>query len=239
MMSEPFSATVLTLFPEAFPGVLGASLIGRALKQQKWQLETLDIRAFSHHKHASVDDTPAGGGPGMVLRPDVAAMAIDSVTDKNRPLIHLSPRGKPLTQTRVRELAAGPGMVLFCSRFEGLDQRVIDGRDMEEISIGDYVLAGGELAAQVLIEACVRLLPGVLGDMMSTHEESFEGDLLEYPQYTRPRVWEDQQIPEVLLSGDHGRIARWRREAAIGLTKRVRPDLMDRARHRSKDDEHH
>ncbi|PHR51155.1 MAG: tRNA (guanosine(37)-N1)-methyltransferase TrmD [Robiginitomaculum sp.] len=227
-MTEPFRATVLTLFPDAFPGTLGASLIGRALKQQKWQLETLDIRTFSHHKHRSVDDTPAGGGPGMVLRPDVAAMAIDSVERFDRPLIHLSPRGKPLTQSRVRELAAGSGMVLFCSRFEGLDQRVIDSRQMEEISIGDYVLAGGEIAAQVLIEACVRLIPGVLGAQQSIVEESFEGNLLEYPQYTRPRVWEDNEVPEVLLSGDHGRIARWRRDAATSLTKRVRPDLVDK-----------
>ncbi|VAV90226.1 tRNA (guanine(37)-N(1))-methyltransferase [hydrothermal vent metagenome] len=238
-MKSPFSTTVLTLYPEAFPGVLGVSVIGRALAQKKWQLETLDIRSFSDMKHASVDDTTAGGGPGMVLRPDVAAMAIDSVTRDSRPLIHLSPRGKPLTQARVHELANGPGMVLFCSRFEGLDQRVIEARDMEEISIGDYVLAGGEVAAQVLIEACVRLIPGVLGALASIEEESFEQGLLEHPQYTRPRVWEEKQIPKVLLSGDHQRIARWRRDAATDLTKRVRPDLMDRLAKQESDDEHH
>jgi tRNA (guanine37-N1)-methyltransferase len=238
-MPDPFTATVLTLYPEAFPGVLGVSIIGRALEQQKWQLETLDIRAFSDHKHASVDDTTAGGGPGMVLRPDVAAACIDSVQRNSRPLIHLSPRGKPLTQARLHELASGPGIVLFCSRFEGLDQRVIDGRDMEEISIGDYVLAGGEVAAQVLIEACVRLIPGVLGAAASIEEESFEQGLLEHPHYTRPRVWEQKNIPEVLLSGDHQRIARWRRNAAQELTKKVRPDLWDQVRTRREDDEHH
>ncbi len=238
-MDTPFTATVLTLFPEAFPGVLGASLIGRALEKKKWQLETLDIRSFSDHKHASVDDTTAGGGPGMVLRPDVAAMAIDSVARNDRPLIHLSPRGKPLTQARVRELANGPGIVLFCSRFEGLDQRVIETRNMEEISIGDYILAGGEVAAQVLIEACVRLIPGVLGALASVDEESFETGLLEYPHYTRPRVWEEKEIPKVLLSGDHGRIARWRHDAAKEITKRVRPDLWADAKNRKSDDEHH
>lgn len=226
-MSTPFFVTVLTLFPEAFPGTLDVSVIGKARKDSKWHLEVLDIRDFSHHKHRSVDDTPAGGGPGMVLRPDVAAAAIDSVACSKRPLIHLSPRGKPLTQQRVKELASGPGLVLFCSRFEGLDQRVIDGRSMEEISIGDYVLAGGEVAAQVLTEACVRLQPGVLGAEASTDEESFEGHLLEYPQYTRPRVWEDRPIPEVLLGGDHGAVARWRRQQAEETTRRVRPDLLD------------
>lgn len=224
-MSTPFSVTVFTLFPEAFPGILDVSVIGNARKDSKWSLQVLDIRDFSHHKHRSVDDTPAGGGPGMVLRPDVAATAIDSIERQNRPLIHLSPRGRPLTQDRVKELAAGPGLVLFCSRFEGLDQRVIEGRDMEEISIGDYVLAGGEVAAQVLTEACVRLLPGVLGADASTDEESFEQGLLEYPQYTRPRVWEGEQIPQVLLGGDHGAVARWRQAQAEETTRRVRPDL--------------
>ncbi len=226
-MSASFNTTVLTLYPDAFPGVLGASLIGRALKQKKWQLETLDIRAFSHHKHASVDDTPAGGGPGMVLRPDVAAAAIDAVDLNGRPLIYLSPRGKPLTQAMVHGLAAGPGLVLFCGRFEGLDQRVIEARKMIEVSIGDFVLAGGEVAAQALIEACVRLRPGVLGAEESTDEESFEGGLLEYPHYTRPRVWEGLETPPVLLSGDHGAVAQWRRHEAIKITRARRPDLWD------------
>ncbi len=228
-MSTPFTATVLTLYPDAFPGVLGASLIGRALSMKKWQLETLDIRSFSHHKHASVDDTPAGGGPGMVLRPDVAAAAMDAVDLKGRPLIYLSPRGKPLTQAMVREYAAGPGLVLFCGRFEGLDQRVIEAREMVEISVGDFVLAGGEVAAQAMIEACVRLLPGVLGAAESTDEESFEGGLLEYPHYTRPRIWEGRETPPVLLSGDHGAVAKWRRDEAIKITRARRPDLLGRA----------
>ncbi len=228
-MSTPFTATVLTLYPDAFPGVLGASLIGRALSEKKWQLETLDIRSFSHHKHASVDDTPAGGGPGMVLRPDVAAAAMDAVDLKGRPLIYLSPRGKPLTQAMVREYAAGPGLVLFCGRFEGLDQRVIEAREMVEISVGDFVLAGGEVAAQAMIEACVRLLPGVLGAAESTDEESFEGGLLEYPHYTRPRIWEGRETPPVLLSGDHGAVAKWRRDEAIKITRARRPDLLGRA----------
>ena len=228
-MSTPFNTTVLTLYPDAFPGVLGASLIGRALTQKKWQLETLDIRSFSHHKHASVDDTTAGGGPGMVLRPDVAATAMDAVDLKGRPLIYLSPRGKPLTQAMVREYAAGPGLVLFCGRFEGLDQRVIEAREMVEISVGDFVLAGGEVAAQAMIEACVRLLPGVLGAAESTDEESFEGGLLEYPHYTRPRIWEGRETPPVLLSGDHGAVAKWRRDEAIKITRARRPDLLVRA----------
>lgn len=232
----PWTASVLTLFPEAFPGPLGVSLIGTAAKDGKWALETVDIREFSRHKHRSVDDTPAGGGAGMVLRPDVAAEAIDTVQSRwqgeKRPLIYLTPRGRPLSQSRVREWADGPGVVLFCGRFEGLDQRVIEGREMEEVSVGDAVLAGGEAPAQVLIEACVRLLPGVLGDPMSAEDESFEGDLLEYPHYTRPRVWEDREIPEVLLSGHHGRIEAWRREEAEEITKRRRPDLWDRYKRR-------
>ena len=206
--------------------MLGVSLIGRALAQKKWQLETLDIRRFSHHKHASVDDTPAGGGPGMVLRADVAAAAIDAVALNGRPLIYLSPRGKPLTQAMVRDYAAGPGLVLFCGRFEGLDERVIAARKMEEVSVGDFVLAGGEVAAQALIEACVRLLPGVLGAAESAHEESFEDGLLEYPHYTRPRVWEGREIPPVLLSGDHGAVAQWRRAEAERITRARRPDLL-------------
>jgi len=226
-----FTASVLTLFPDAFPGPLGVSLIGTAQKKGLWALETVDIRKFSRHKHASVDDTPAGGGAGMVLRPDVAAAAIDAVDASHaeeRPRIYLTPRGRPLSQSRVRELAAGPGVVVFCGRFEGLDERVIKTRQLEEISVGDAVLAGGEAAALCLIEACVRLIPGVLGDPASAEEESFEGDLLEYPLYTRPRVWEDEEIPEVLLSGDHGRVALWREEMAKKATKERRPDLWER-----------
>jgi tRNA (guanine37-N1)-methyltransferase len=228
----PFIATALTLYPDAFPGPLGVSLLKTAQENGLWALETVDIRSFSRHKHASVDDTPAGGGPGMVLRPDVAADAIDSVDRRSRPLIHLTPRGRPLSQTMVREWAGGPGVIVFCGRFEGLDQRVIEARDMVEVSVSDAVLAGGEAAALVLIEACVRLIPGVLGKIASTEEESFEGDLLEYPHYTRPRVWEDRDIPEVLLSGDHGRIARWRKEQAEEITRQRRPDLWARYQRR-------
>ncbi len=225
-----WQASVLTLFPEAFPGVLGASIIGGAQKSGIWALETVDIRDFSVNRHRTVDSPPSGGGPGMVLKPDVAAKAIDSVASSSesfegRPLIYLTPRGKPLTQKRVRELASGPGLIVFCGRFEGLDQRVIESRQMEEISIGDYVLAGGEVAAQVLIEACVRLLPGVLGDAQSASEESFEDGLLEYPLYTKPREFEDRAIPEVLLSGDHKKIATWRRQKSEEITKARRPDL--------------
>ncbi len=230
--APPFTATALTLFPDAFPGPLGVSLLKTAQENGLWALETVDIRSFSRHKHASVDDTPAGGGPGMVLRPDVAADAIDSVDRRSRPLIHLTPRGRPLSQTMVREWADGPGVIVFCGRFEGLDQRVIEARDMVEVSVGDAVLAGGEAAALVLIEACVRLIPGVLGKIASTEDESFEGDLLEYPHYTRPRVWEDREIPEVLLSGDHGRIARWREEQAEEITRQRRPDLWQRYQRR-------
>lgn len=230
--APPFTATALTLFPDAFPGPLGVSLLKTAQENGLWALETVDIRSFSRHKHASVDDTPAGGGPGMVLRPDVAADAIDSVDRRSRPLIHLTPRGRPLSQTMVREWADGPGVIVFCGRFEGLDQRVIEARDMVEVSVGDAVLAGGEAAALVLIEACVRLIPGVLGKISSTEDESFEGDLLEYPHYTRPRVWEDREIPEVLLSGDHGRIARWREEQAEEITRQRRPDLWQRYQRR-------
>jgi tRNA (guanine37-N1)-methyltransferase len=223
-----FAVTVLTLFPEAWPGALDVSLIGAARARGIWSLETVDIRSFSRHKHASVDDTPAGGGPGMVLRPDVAADAIDAVSPAGRPLIHLTPRGRPFTQAMARDWAAGPGVVLFCGRFEGLDQRVIEARDMTEVSVGDAVLAGGDIPAQYVTEACVRLVPGVIGKAESADEESFEGDLLEYPHYTRPRVWEGREIPEVLLSGDHGRIARWRREQAELVTKARRPDLWRR-----------
>jgi len=220
---NPWRATVLTLFPHCFPGVLGASIIGGAEKSGLWQLETVDIRDFSVNRH---DSPPAGGGPGMVLKPDVAAKAIDSVvTHSDRPLIYLTPRGKPLTQHRVRELASGPGLIAFCGRFEGLDERVIKGRRMEEISIGDFILAGGEVAAQVMIEACVRLLPGVLGDAQSASDESFEDGLLEYPLYTKPREFEGRAIPEVLLSGDHKKIAQWRRQKSEEITKARRADL--------------
>lgn len=220
-------ATVLTLFPDAFPGVLNASIIGSAEKKGIWRLETVDIRKFSTNRHRTVDDTPAGGGPGMVLKPDIADAAIESVASKGRPLIYLTPRGKPLTQKRVRQLSSGPGLIVFCGRFEGLDQRVIEARQMEEVSIGDFVLAGGEVAAQVMIEACVRLLPGVLGASESTEDESFETGLLEYPLYTKPRDWKDRAIPEVLLSGDHGKIAKWRHQKQIEITKAQRPDIWE------------
>ena len=227
----PWRVSVLTLFPDAFPGVLGASIIGGAEKSGIWQLETVDIRDFSVNRHRTVDSPPSGGGPGMVLKPDVAAKAIDSVVTSDlglgpdRPLIYLTPRGKPLTQKRVRELASGPGLIAFCGRFEGLDERVIEGRQMEEISIGDFILAGGEVAAQVMIEACVRLLPGVLGTAQSADDESFETGLLEYPLYTKPREFEGRAIPEVLLSGDHKKIAQWRRQKSEEITKARRPDM--------------
>jgi len=226
--SVPWRVRVLSIYPQMFPGPLGESLSGRALQDGIWALETINIRDFATDKHASVDDAPAGGGPGMVMRPDVVGAAIDGARAKDPalPLIYLSPRGTPLTQTRVRELSAGPGALLLCGRFEGVDQRVLDARDAEEISIGDYVLSGGELPAMVLIDACVRLLPGVVGAGASLAEESFESGLLEYPHYTRPRVWEGREIPDVLLSGDHGRIARWRREQALALTWARRPDLL-------------
>ncbi|MFY9642094.1 MAG: tRNA (guanosine(37)-N1)-methyltransferase TrmD [Rhodomicrobium sp.] len=223
----PWQATVLTLFPEMFPGPLGHSLCGRALEEARWRLSLLQIRDFTKDRHRSVDDTPAGGGAGMVIRADIAAAAIDAAAAAfpEAPRIYLSPRGLPLTQERVRALAAAPGVILFCGRFEGLDQRVIEARGLEEISAGDYVLSGGELAAMILIDACVRLLPGVLGAEASLAEESFENGLLEYPHYTRPRVWEGHEIPEVLLSGDHARIAQWRREQAECITAQRRPDL--------------
>jgi len=227
--SEPWRACVLTIYPQMFPGPLGESLSGRALDEGLWALESMNIRDFATDRHGSVDDAPAGGGPGMIMRPDVVAAATDSARARlpDLPLIHLSPRGKPLTQARVRDLSAGPGVMLLCGRFEGVDQRVLDTRGAEEISIGDYVLSGGELPAMVLIDACVRLLPGVVGERASLADESFEAGLLEYPQYTRPRVWEGREIPEVLLSGDHGRIAQWRREQAVALTRARRPDLLE------------
>lgn len=221
-----FAATIITLVPEAWPGVLGTSLVGTALKDGLWTLETVALREFGQGRHKSVDDTPAGGGSGMVIRPDIAASAIDSIEAEGRPLIYLTPRGAPLTQERVRQLAAGPGAIILCGRFEGLDQRVIEAREMEEICVGDVVLAGGDVAAQLLLEACVRLLPGVLGNADSPVEESFEGGLLEHPLYTRPREFEGRTIPEVLLSGDHAKIARWKQERAQKDTRIRRPDLF-------------
>lgn len=225
-----FRATCLTLFPDAFPGVLGVSIIGTALSKGLWSLDTVDIRDFGLGRHRTVDDTPAGGGAGMVMRADVAAAALDSLGTDDRPRIYLSPRGKPLTQQRVRELAAGTGVVLLCGRFEGLDERVIEGRALEEVSIGDFVLAGGEVAALALLEACVRLLPGVLGAAASLTEESFETGLLEHPHYTRPAVWEGREIPPVLVSGDHAKVAQWRQKQAEELTKSRRPDLYAASR---------
>jgi tRNA (guanine37-N1)-methyltransferase len=224
--SAPWRATVLTLFPEMFPGPLGVSLAGKALVSGLWALEARDIRASATDKHRSVDDTPAGGGPGMVLRADVLAAAIDVVeAAKGRPRLVMSPRGRPLTQARVAELATGPGPLVVCGRFEGIDQRVIDARGLEEVSIGDYVLSGGEIAAMTLIDACVRLLPGVMGKLSSGTDESFSDGLLEYPQYTRPQSFEGHQIPDVLISGDHARVARWRLAEAEALTAARRPDL--------------
>jgi tRNA (guanine37-N1)-methyltransferase len=225
-------ATVLTIFPEMFPGALGVSLAGKALAEGKWALDVIDIRDFAADKHRSVDDTPAGGGAGMVMRADIAAAAIDAArtrAEPGTPSFYLSPRGTPLDQTRARALAGGPGAILLCGRFEGIDERVLEARQIEEISIGDYVLSGGELAAQVLIDACVRLLPGVAGNADSLGEESFASGLLEYPHYTRPREWEGRAIPDVLLSGDHRKIAAWRRAEAEALTRKRRPDLGDRS----------
>ena len=224
-MSSNWSATVLTLFPEMFPGPLGTSLAGKALEKNLWSLEVRDIRDHGLGKHRSVDDTPSGGGPGMVMRADVAAAAIDAVERNQRPLIYLSPRGAPLTQTRVRALAQGPGAILFCGRFEGLDQRVVEARQMEEISLGDFVLMGGEVAAMALIEASVRLLPGVLGDAASADDESFAGGLLEYPHFTRPQTFESRTIPDVITSGNHSEISKFRRAEAERLTRERRPDL--------------
>ena len=222
----PFTATVLTMFPEAFPGPLGVSLIGTAWREQDlWRLETVDIRGFSADKRGFLDDTPAGGGPGQVMRADVIASALDSVDGAGRPLLYMSARGRPLTQARVREWSAGPGVIVLCGRFEGVDQRVLDARGFEEIAVGDAVLAGGEAAALVTIEACVRLVPGVLGQAASLSEESFEDGLLEHPQYTRPREFEGLSIPEVLTSGHHAEVAKWRAAQRESVTRERRPDL--------------
>ena len=223
-----FAASIITLFPEAFPGTLGVSLIGKALREGAWSLETLNLRDFGIGPHKSVDDTPAGGGAGMVIRADVAAAAIDAIPRNERPLIYLSPRGEQLTQAMAKEWAAGPGLVVFCGRFEGLDERVIEARGMREIAVGEAVLAGGEAAALVLIEACVRLLPGVLGNEASAIEESFSDGLLEHPQYTRPREWERRTIPDILLSGDHAKVDAWRRAQRERITVQRRPDLKGR-----------
>jgi tRNA (guanine37-N1)-methyltransferase len=223
----PFRATILTLYPDMFPGHLGHSLSGKALERGQWSLDTLQIRDFAEDKHRTVDDTPAGGGAGMVLRADILAKAIDHASDgDDRPRLLMSPRGKPLTQERVRALAAGPGAIIVCGRFEGVDQRVIDGRKLEEVSIGDYILSGGEPAALILLDAIVRILPGVMGNDLSGVHESFEGGLLEHPHYTRPPVFEGQEIPAVLTSGHHGDIAKWREAEAKRLTAERRPDLL-------------
>lgn len=218
-------ATVLTLFPAMFPGPLGFSLAGKGLEAGLWALDTIDIRAHAEGRHRSVDDTPAGGGPGMVMRADVLARAIDAAGSDGRPRLLMSPRGAPLTHARVEALAAGPGALVVCGRFEGVDQRLIEARALEEVSIGDFVLAGGEVAAMALIEACVRLIPGVMGRAQSGHEESFADGLLEYPQYTRPQEFEGRAIPDVLTSGDHAKVADFRRAEAERLTRERRADL--------------
>jgi tRNA (guanine37-N1)-methyltransferase len=225
-----WKAKVLTLFPEMFPGPLGLSLAGQALDAGRWALETVDIRDFAGDKHRTVDDAPFGGGPGMVMRPDVVSEAIESATSEgpDLPLIYLTPRGRPLQQGRVRELAEGPGMILLSGRYEGLDERVLESSRLEEISIGDFVLSGGEAAAIALIDACVRLLPGVVGEPESLMDESFEKGLLEYPQYTRPQVWNGREVPEVLVSGHHEKIKAWRQEQAEAITRERRPDLWSR-----------
>ena len=223
-----FRASIITLYPEMFPGPLGVSLAGKALEDGKWLLETLALREFGAGRHRMVDDTPAGGGAGMVLRADVLANAIDSVSPAgdNRPRLLMSPRGRPLTQELVRELAAGPGAVIVCGRFEGVDERVIEARGLVEVSVGDYILSGGEPAALVLLDAIVRLLPGVMGNELSGMHESFEGGLLEHPHYTRPAEWEGREIPAVLTSGNHAAVEKWRHEQALKLTRERRPDIL-------------
>ena len=222
-----FAASILTLYPEMFPGPLGHSLAGRALAERRWSCEAIQIRDFATDRHRSVDDTPAGGGAGMVLRADVVAAAFDSVA-AGRPAIALTPRGRPLTQARVRDIASGPGVILLCGRFEGFDERLFEARAIEEVSIGDYILSGGEVAALTLLDACVRLLPGVMGAALSGVDESFETGLLEYPHFTRPMQWEGYEVPEVLRSGNHARIAAWRHAKAVEDTRLRRPDLWER-----------
>ncbi len=238
MTMAPWQATVLTIFPEMFPGPLNTSLVGKALTEGRWGLETIDMRDHAADRHRSVDDQPFGGGPGMVMRPDVIDLALaagtaDRIVDQARPILYLSPRGRPLEQRAVRALADGPGMVVLCGRYEGVDQRVVDAWDMEEVSLGDFVLSGGEIAAMALLDACVRLLPGVVGEADSLTEESFELGLLEYPHYTRPRVWRDRSgeeraVPDILLSGHHDKIADWRHQQALAVTQKRRPDLWRR-----------
>jgi tRNA (guanine37-N1)-methyltransferase len=226
--TAPWTARVLTIFPEMFPGLLGHSLAGRALAAGLWQLETVDIRGFARDKHRTVDDAPFGGGAGMVMRPDVLDAALDAAAEGASPLVCLSPRGRLLDQARVRALAAGPGVTLVCGRFEGIDERVIEARGIEELSLGDFILSGGEPAAVCVIDACVRLVPGVLGSVRSLEEESFERGLLEYPQFTRPQSWRGREVPEVLLSGHHERIKAWRLAQAERMTRERRPDLWAR-----------
>ena len=223
-----FQSTVLTLYPDMFPGPLGASLAGDALQRGLWGLEARNIRDHGLGRHRAVDDTPAGGGPGMVIRADVLAASIDELGQDTRPRLLLSPRGKPLHQSDVRRWSAGPGLVLVCGRFEGVDERVIEARGLTEVSIGDYVLSGGEMAAFIVLDACVRLIPGVMGKDVSGTDESHENGLLEYPHYTRPREWEGRGIPDILLSGDHAKIAAWRHEQAEALTRARRPDMLDK-----------
>ncbi|MBR1841054.1 MAG: tRNA (guanosine(37)-N1)-methyltransferase TrmD [Alphaproteobacteria bacterium] len=218
---------ILTIFPEIFPGFLGYSLTGRALKDGIWQLETVNIRDYAFDKHGSVDDTPCGGGAGMIMRPDVLGNAIESTYNGGR-IIYMSPRGKPLTQAKVKELSKENALTIICGRFEGIDERVIEEYNVEEISIGDYILTGGEQAAMVMLDAVVRLLPGVLGNAASTENESYENNLLEYPQYTRPITWKNRDVPEILLSGHHENVAKWQRQQALQITKERRPDLLEK-----------
>ncbi len=234
MRRNPWQATVLTVFPEMFPGPLGQSLAGKGLEKGSWALDVLDIRDFARDKHRSVDDEPFGGGAGMVMRADVVDRALNAVADRSGPVIYLSPRGRLLDQALVRDLAGGPGMTLLCGRYEGVDQRVLDARGIDEVSVGDYVLSGGEPAAIVFIDAVVRLLPGVMGNEASPGEESFESGLLEYPHYTRPAEWQGREVPGVLTSGHHEKIRQWRRAEAERMTEQRRPDLWVRYRERMK-----
>lgn len=234
-LKNAWEARIITLFPEAFPGVLGASLTGKALQDGLWRLKTTDLRTFGLTKHRNVDDTPYGGGAGMVLRSDVVAKAIDHTLSgaPKAPLVYLSPRGKPFTQAKAQAWANAPGLTMLCGRFEGVDQRVIDAYDIEEVSLGDFVLTGGEIAAQAMIDATLRLIPGILGNHDSTVDESFSDGLLEHPQFTKPAIWNDMSVPEILTSGDHGKIAKWRQEQSEALTKNRRPDLWDAWKNRN------